>query len=45
MIYKILQIKLKIEQHEIYLKPGMKYSAPVLLAVPTVLVQHELKRK
>jgi hypothetical protein len=35
-------LKLKIEQHEIYLKPGMKYGAPVVFAVPDALVQHEL---
>jgi hypothetical protein len=34
MIYKTLHTKLKIEQHERYLKLGMNSSAPEVLTVP-----------
>jgi hypothetical protein len=37
-IYKILHIKLKIEQHEPHWKPGVNPGAPEGWAVPTPLV-------
>ena len=38
MIYKTLQIKLKIEKHKLHYKPGMNPGAPEGWAVPDPLV-------